>query len=45
MQLYEQGNGYQMHVQVQAQKEGEEDPTLQIYLFVLNFIIKTCPWL
>jgi hypothetical protein len=23
MQLYEQGDGYQMHVQVQAQKEGE----------------------
>jgi hypothetical protein len=29
-----------MHVQVQAQKEGKEDPILQIYLFVLNFITK-----
>jgi hypothetical protein len=45
MQLYEQGNGYQMHVQMQAQKAGEEDPILQNYLFILYFITKTCPWL
>jgi hypothetical protein len=29
-----------MHVQGQAQKEGEEDPILQNYQFVLNFITK-----
>jgi hypothetical protein len=40
IELYEQDDGYQMHVQGQAQKEGEEDPILQNYLFVLNFITK-----
>jgi hypothetical protein len=40
MELYEQDDGYQMHAEGQTQKEGDEYPILQNYLFVLKFITK-----